>query len=61
MVRVIYIILNLSSYMHIYRVGGVLNNSFSKKLLLLILFIARFSPYFKSIQASTFYIEKIPN
>jgi len=32
MVRVIYIMLNLNSYMHIYRANGFLSNNFSSKL-----------------------------
>jgi hypothetical protein len=32
MVRVIYIILNLSSYMRVYRAGSILNNNFGNKL-----------------------------
>jgi hypothetical protein len=32
MVRVIYIILNLNSYIYIYRADNILSNSFSNKL-----------------------------
>ena len=41
--------------------GVVLKYKIILLLLLLILFIARFGLYFRSMQASTFYIGKIPN
>jgi len=39
MARVIYIILNLNSYVHVYRVNGFLSNNFSSKLYRTLVFL----------------------